>query len=65
MAFSEVELQRIKTIVEPFCARRSPAYALHQVRTEYRGSGRVHCRSTDGMGRPDSMDGARCRENPF
>ena len=36
MAFSEIELQRIKTIVEPFCARRSPARARHQVRTEYR-----------------------------
>jgi hypothetical protein len=39
LAFSEIELKRIKTIVEPFCARRSPAHARHQVRTEYRVKG--------------------------
>jgi hypothetical protein len=39
MAFSEIESQRIKTTVEPFCARRSPAHARHQVRTEYRVKG--------------------------
>lgn len=36
MAFSELELKRIEGIVEPFCRRRSPAHARHQVRTEYR-----------------------------
>jgi hypothetical protein len=39
MAFSAIELQRIKTVVEPFCARRSPAHARHQVRTEYHVKG--------------------------
>ena len=39
MAFSEIELKRIAGIVEPFCRRRSPAHARHQVRTEYRVEG--------------------------
>jgi hypothetical protein len=39
MAFSEIELQRIKAIVEPFCARRSPAHVRQHVRTEYRVKG--------------------------
>jgi hypothetical protein len=35
VAFSEIELKRIEGILEPFCRRRSPAHARHQVRTEY------------------------------
>lgn len=35
MAFSEIELKRIEGIVAPFCRRRSPDHARHQVRTEY------------------------------
>jgi hypothetical protein len=39
LAFLEIELKRIETVVGPFCARRSPAHARHQVRTEYRVEG--------------------------
>lgn len=39
MAFSEIELKRIEGIVAPFCRRRSPDHARHQVRTEYRIKG--------------------------
>jgi hypothetical protein len=39
LAFSEIELKRIETVVGPFCGRRSPAHARHQVRTEYRVEG--------------------------
>jgi hypothetical protein len=39
LVFSEIELERIEGIVGPFCRRRSPAHARHQVRTEYRDSG--------------------------
>jgi hypothetical protein len=39
LAFSEIELKRIEGIVVPFCRRRSPVHARHQVRTEYRVKG--------------------------
>jgi hypothetical protein len=39
MPFSEIELKRIDGVVEPFCRRRSPVHASHQVRTEYRVKG--------------------------
>jgi hypothetical protein len=39
LAFSEIELKRIPAVVEPFCRRRSPEHARHQVRTEYRVKG--------------------------
>jgi hypothetical protein len=39
LAFSELELKRIEGVVGPFCRRRSPAHARHQVRTEYRVNG--------------------------
>jgi hypothetical protein len=39
LAFSEIELKRIEGVVAPFCDRRSPAHARHQVRTEYRVKG--------------------------
>ena len=39
MAFSELELKRIKGVLGPICERRSPAHARHQVRTEYRVQG--------------------------
>jgi hypothetical protein len=39
LAFSELELKRIEGAVGPFCRRRSPAHARHQVRTEYRVKG--------------------------
>ena len=39
MAFSEIELKRIGGIVGPFCRRRSPVHARHQVRTDYRVKG--------------------------
>lgn len=39
MAFSEIELKRIDGVLAPFCARRSPVHARHQVRTEYRVKG--------------------------
>jgi Protein of unknown function (DUF3024) len=39
LAFSEFELKRIETVVGPFCVRRSPTHARHQVRTEYRVKG--------------------------
>jgi hypothetical protein len=39
LAFSELELARIESVVGPFCTRRSPAHARHQVRTEYRVKG--------------------------
>lgn len=39
MAFSELELKRIEGVLAPFCARRSPAHAHHQVRTEFHVEG--------------------------
>lgn len=33
------ELKRIEGALTPFCGRRSPAHARHQVRTEYRVKG--------------------------
>jgi hypothetical protein len=39
LAFSEIELKRIEGVLAPFCVRRSPAHARHQVRTEYRVTG--------------------------